>query len=201
MAVLNLLATQNATLAGGIFLSDDAVMNVQSGATLTLSGSLTGGDTLNKNGNGTLVLNGNNPFTSLITVNAGTLIGASTSLQGPIQNNGTVEFYQNTNGTMSNSISGTGSVTKSGSGGLTLLNGSYNYSGAWGEKENPGGEFFGQPVDGGFSVLQRCEGWLRRDFAGGLVSCKRLWAFRHGRKCLELVRRPLPRRHLRHPRR
>ena len=131
MTVLNLLATQNATLTGGIFLSDAAVMNVQSGATLTLAGSLTGDDpvSLTKTGSGTLVLNGNNPFSGPININAGTLAGSTTSLQGPIQNNGAVEFYQNTNGTISSPISGTGSVTKSGSGTLTL-GGGLTYSGA-----------------------------------------------------------------------
>ncbi|MFM8765334.1 MAG: autotransporter-associated beta strand repeat-containing protein, partial [Spartobacteria bacterium] len=120
MTVQNLLATQSATLAGGIFLGN-AVMNVQSGATLTLSGSLDSDGALTKTGNGTLALNGNIPFSGGINVNSGTLIGSSTNLSGLRQNNGTVEFLQNTNGTISNSIiSGTGSLIKSGSGTLRL---------------------------------------------------------------------------------
>jgi autotransporter-associated beta strand protein len=110
MTVQNLLATQSATL--------------------TLSGSLFGSDTnaLTKTGNGTLALNGNIPFSGEINVNSGTLIGSSTNLSGLRQNNGTVEFLQNTNGSMSNSISGTGSVTKSGTGNLTL-SGSNSFTG------------------------------------------------------------------------
>ena len=131
MTVQNLLATQNATLTGGIQLGDDTVMNVQSGATLTLSGSLAWTNTLTKNGNGTLVLYGNSTYydDGGITVNAGTLVGTTATLQGPIQNSGMVEFFQNTNGTISNGISGTGSLTKSGSGTLTL-SGVNNYLGA-----------------------------------------------------------------------
>jgi autotransporter-associated beta strand protein len=84
---------------------------------------------LTKIGNGTLVLNGNIPFSGEINVNSGTLIGSSTNLSGLRQNNGTVEVLQNTNGTISSSISGTGSLTKNGSGTLTL-GGCLTYSGA-----------------------------------------------------------------------
>jgi autotransporter-associated beta strand protein len=61
MIAPNLLATQNATLSGEMWSFGTSTWNVQTGVTLTASGSLAGMPTLTKTGNGTLVLNGNTP--------------------------------------------------------------------------------------------------------------------------------------------
>ncbi|WP_330929728.1 autotransporter-associated beta strand repeat-containing protein, partial [Synoicihabitans lomoniglobus] len=61
-------------------------------------------------------------------VSGGILIGTTTSLQGDITNNATLEFDQSTDGTFSDVISGTGSVAKFGMGTVTL-SGTNTYSG------------------------------------------------------------------------
>ncbi|MDR1242432.1 MAG: autotransporter-associated beta strand repeat-containing protein, partial [Deltaproteobacteria bacterium] len=62
------------------------------------------------------------------TVNAGTLAGDTTSLQGDITNNAQVEFNQTGAGTYAGIMSGSGSLTKTGTGTLTL-SGTNTYSG------------------------------------------------------------------------
>jgi outer membrane autotransporter protein len=89
MVAPNLLATQNATLSGAMWSFGTSIWNVQTGVTLTASGSLAGIPTLTKTGNGTLVLNGNTPPSNGINVISGTL--ASGNLTGTtliLQNGG-----------------------------------------------------------------------------------------------------------------
>jgi len=110
------------------------------GTNSTFSGILlnnTFGGTLafTKVGNGTLTLTGNNTYTGATTINAGTLeIGAAGLLgggtyAGAITNNGTFIFGANANQTLSGVISGSGGLTKQGSGTL-VLNGANTFTGA-----------------------------------------------------------------------
>ncbi|MFM7562637.1 MAG: beta strand repeat-containing protein, partial [Planctomycetota bacterium] len=107
---------------------------------LTLTGSNTGINTFTpsianatglpvsvvKDGVGTWKLAGNNTYTGGTTVLNGKLIGNSSSLQGNITNNATLEFDQATNATFAGDINGSGNVIKSGSGKLTLNNAALN---------------------------------------------------------------------------
>jgi|GEM_PF-5594811 len=107
---------------------------------LTLTGSNTGINTFApsianatglpvsvvKDGVGTWKLAGNNTYTGGTTVLNGKLIGNSSSLQGNITNNATLEFDQATNATFAGDINGSGNVIKSGSGKLTLNNAALN---------------------------------------------------------------------------
>ena len=100
------------------------------------SGNLSGtGSSLSKVGNGTLTFLGTNTYTGGTLISGGSLAGNSSSLQGDIANNANLTFTQNTNGTYKGAvtgISGSGSVTVSGTATLTLdgdTNGNNSYSG------------------------------------------------------------------------
>ena len=90
------------------------------GNTLTLQGPITGSGALTKAGTGTLILTGANSYGGGTTVEAGTVQGNTTSLQGAIVNNATVVFDQGTSGTYAGVMSGTGALIKTGAGNLTL---------------------------------------------------------------------------------
>ncbi len=81
MSVYNVLASQSATLSGAITVNN-ATWDVDDGTTLTISGDIDGSAGVTKNGNGTLVLSGNNTYTAATTINAGTLNAASTNALG-----------------------------------------------------------------------------------------------------------------------
>ena len=96
----------------------------------TINAVLKGTQGLTMNGvSNTLTLVGPQSYTGGTTVSAGTLAGDTTSLQGAISNNGTLDFVQTTNGSYTGSgISGTGQVLADGSATLTL-GGSNSYTG------------------------------------------------------------------------
>ncbi|MDL2286664.1 autotransporter-associated beta strand repeat-containing protein, partial [Desulfococcaceae bacterium OttesenSCG-928-F15] len=86
------------------------------------------GKSLTKEGDGSLILTGDNSYTGGTTVSGGTLVGDTDSLQGNIVNNAAVSFNQAGDGTYSGDMSGTGSLSKEGAGDL-ILAGTNNYSG------------------------------------------------------------------------
>jgi autotransporter-associated beta strand protein len=94
--------------------------------TVTHAGNISGNGTLTKLGNGLLVLTGNKTGTGVTTIAAGTLqIGAggttgSININGPITNNAALVFNRSDSIEYYGVISGTGSLTKSCSGTLTL---------------------------------------------------------------------------------
>ncbi|MDV3456204.1 autotransporter-associated beta strand repeat-containing protein [Sphingomonas sp. HF-S4] len=129
-------AANGYTLSGGpLALSgSQAIVRVGDGTaagaglTATIASALTGSAALVKTDLGTLVLTGANNYTGGTIVQAGTLIGNATSIQGSIQNAGTVVFDQASNASFGGTISGVGSNVKSGTGALTLTGAS---SGNW----------------------------------------------------------------------
>ncbi|MGH8048275.1 MAG: beta strand repeat-containing protein, partial [Chthoniobacterales bacterium] len=104
---------------GGDIVSNGTVVFNRSDAS-TYGGAISGSGGVAKLGTGNLTLNGTSTYTGGITVSAGTLTGTSSSLRGPILNNAAVVFDQATDGVTSGVISGSGSLTKMGSGVLTL---------------------------------------------------------------------------------
>ena len=88
---------------------------------------------MTKLGAGTLTLTGDNSYTGITTISAGTLIigsgGTTGSVVGNIVDNAALTFNRSDALTYGGSISGTGTLTKQGAGTLTLT-GANTYSGA-----------------------------------------------------------------------
>jgi fibronectin-binding autotransporter adhesin len=121
-----ILQGDTSSLQGDI--TDNATLVFAQTGSGSFSGAISGSGTLIKNGGGMLILSGTNTYTGGTTINAGTLQGDTTSLQGNIANNAALMFDQASNGTYSGVITGTGSLTKSGDGTLSLT-GANVYSG------------------------------------------------------------------------
>lgn len=126
-------ATTGYTLAGdAITLGGvDAAANTIStspAVAAVISSVISGSTGLTKGGNGSLTLGGENDYTGGTVVSAGSLVGTTASLSGQITNNAVVVFDQATSGSYAGNMVGTGSLTKSGPGAITLT-GSNGYSG------------------------------------------------------------------------
>ena len=109
-------------------IADNAALVFDQGADGTFAGAVSGTGSLTKTGAGTLVLSGANTYSGGTTVNAGTLQGDTTSLQGSIADNAALVFNQNADGIFTGSVSGSGVLTKSGTG-MLVLDGSNPFAG------------------------------------------------------------------------
>src|SRR5262245_16252974 len=85
---------------------------------ITVNGIVSGSGSFTKTGGGALILTGNNTFTGVPVVSAGTLQGNTNSLKTNFTNNANVTFDQASVGTYSAVIGGSGSFTKIGAGPL-----------------------------------------------------------------------------------
>lgn len=133
--------TSAAVIAGRINLRNDlgtSVFTVADGVAendLLISAAITqaNGSNLTKTGAGKLTFTGINSYSGTTTINAGTLqIGDGGTLgtisSAGVTNNAALVFNRSNDFTISNAISGTGTVTKSGAGVLTLSGGN-SYTG------------------------------------------------------------------------
>lgn len=114
------------TLTGNI--TNNAALVFEQSNTGTFAGVISGGGSVTKQGAGALTLSGSNTYTGGTTISAGTLQVSTSSLPGNINNNASLVFQQDTTGTYTGVITGSGSVTKQGDGTLTL-GGSNTYTG------------------------------------------------------------------------
>ena len=98
------------TAPGGSLTTDAAT-------TLALGGVVSGDGALTKAGAGTLRLTGANTYTGGTTIAAGTVIGGASSFgTGAIVDSGALVIDQASNATMANTLSGNGSLSKTGAG-------------------------------------------------------------------------------------
>lgn len=124
--VQGVLLGTTTSLQGNIV--NNALVVFDQAATGTYAGVMSGSGALVKNGSGTLVLSGANTYAGGTTVTNGILAGTTTSLRGTIVNNAIVMFDQAFTGTFAGTMSGTGSLVKTGTGTVTL-NGSNTHAG------------------------------------------------------------------------
>ena len=145
------------TFAGGVTISDGilevstdtvgSVSSIRTNATLLFSqstagsygGTILGTGSLEKDGTGTLTLNGANTYSGGTIVTAGTLMGNPGPIQGDIaiRSGATLEIVDATGSTMTGSISGAGTFVKSGAG--TLVLDPTSGSNSWSEGQVMGG--------------------------------------------------------------
>ena len=125
----NLHATENSTVtANYVGFHNGATIEVDAGKTLNYQGFIVttaadGGNTVNKIGDGTLVLSGENTYAGGTTINAGILQigngGTNGSITGDVVNNANLVINRSS-GTLSlGVVSGGGSITNQGGGNLT----------------------------------------------------------------------------------
>jgi fibronectin-binding autotransporter adhesin len=135
-AVANAVTLNGGTLqnTAAIATSRAVVLNaaggtLQTDADFSMSGMVSGAGALTKSGAGILTLTGRNTYAGGTRIVAGTLAGSAESFgSGAIANDAVLVVDQPDDGVLANNVSGTGSLTKQGSGQLTLA-GQNTYSG------------------------------------------------------------------------
>lgn len=163
-------------------LATGGAITVAADKEFTINGAIDGSGPLLVDGAGTLVLKGSNNYTGGTSITAGTLAGNSTSLQGNMNNNGTLIFNQDNDGVYTGIVSGTGKLIKNGNGTLVLA-GPNSYSGGTtissgtlagntaalrGNITNNGTLHFVQAVDGTYAGSMTGNGELIKDGDGSL---------------------------------
>lgn len=162
-----------------------------------LAGSVAGAGGLAKNGSGTLTLSGANSYAGGHHGQwrcAGPR-GSTSSLQGAIVNNATVEVDQTINGSYAGNMSGSGTLMKSGAGTLTLsvefLLGGTTVTGGTlsGTSSNLQGTIannavveFNQSIAGSYSGAMSGSGQLAKSGSGTLTLGSQLIFGRHDRQ-------------------
>ncbi|HEY9511730.1 MAG TPA: autotransporter-associated beta strand repeat-containing protein, partial [Rhodanobacter sp.] len=117
------LQVGNAGTAGSIGsgnIVNNGVLVFKQTGNNTFAGVISGSGTLTQSGTGVLTLSGANIYTGGTVISAGTLQGDTTSLQGGITDDAALIFNQNSAGTFAGVVSGSGALSQSGTGVLTL---------------------------------------------------------------------------------
>lgn len=120
-------STYTDTTFGSLILTGATpTIQMANGVTVTINSDISGTEGLTKSGLGTLILAGDNTYSGGTVINTGTLQvgsgGTTGSLgAGDVTNNATLVFNRSNSIIVTNFITGTGSLRKSGSGALTLI--------------------------------------------------------------------------------
>jgi autotransporter-associated beta strand protein len=114
--------------AGGTVSLGSGNLTVAGSDNSDFGGVISGSGKLIKSGLGTMTLTAAQSYSGGTEVTGGRLVGNTTSLTGAISNSATVEFSQESNGTLGASITGNGGVVKSGIGTMTVA-GAQAYTG------------------------------------------------------------------------
>ncbi|OXC89408.1 hypothetical protein BMR85_018585 [Achromobacter sp. KAs 3-5] len=122
------LEGNGASIAGAVSTAAGTTLRVNQAADGVLAGPVSGEGQLVKEGAGTLTLTGVSTYSGGTQVNAGTLIGDASSLQGVIANNAALVFNQGTYGVFNGTLLGAGSLVKQG-GGTLVIDGDHSYTG------------------------------------------------------------------------
>ncbi|MBD9415562.1 autotransporter domain-containing protein [Pseudomonas sp. PDM16] len=114
--------------AGSVSLGSANLTAGGDNTSTSFSGVISGTGSLSKAGSGTLTLTGANTYGNT-TISAGTLTASVSSLgSGGVLNNASLVFHQTTDASFGNTISGSGRLTKTGTGNLAL-SGANTYQG------------------------------------------------------------------------
>ncbi|MBL9080957.1 MAG: autotransporter domain-containing protein [Planctomycetales bacterium] len=135
----------------------------------TFVGTVTGTGTVELAGTGRIILA--NAYSGNAVVNNGTLQGTTATLLGATTNNSNVDIQQNTDGTFTGTITGAGTVTKSGTGVVTM--GTQTYTGATNVTQ---GRLFinGNSATSNVSVASGATFGINGTLAGSLVNAATL---------------------------
>ena len=111
---------------------DNAFLVFNRSDDMTFNGIVSGGGALRQAGMGTLTLTGANTYTGGTTISSGILQigngGTTGSIRGNVNDNGTLAFDRSDDVNFAGTVTGTGGLTKAGSGVLTLT-GTNGYTG------------------------------------------------------------------------
>ncbi|MBI3350899.1 MAG: autotransporter-associated beta strand repeat-containing protein, partial [Burkholderiales bacterium] len=113
------------TLGSGGAIANACLLRVNRSDSLTLANAIGGSGALAQSGSGTLVLTGSNSYTGTTTIAAGTLqVGADGTQgnlgSGAVSNAGLLRLQRSDAVSLSQTVTGTGSVEQAGTGTLTL---------------------------------------------------------------------------------
>ncbi|MFJ1300648.1 autotransporter-associated beta strand repeat-containing protein [Pseudomonadota bacterium AL_CKDN230030165-1A_HGKHYDSX7] len=122
------LAGDSTSLQGAIDTASGTTLRFDQAADGTFTGSVGGAGQLVKEGTGTLTLTQPSSYTGGTSVNAGTLVGDTSSLQGTIANNSVLVFNQSADGDFMGTLAGSGQLTKEG-GGTLGITGTHGFDG------------------------------------------------------------------------
>ena len=122
------LAGDSISLQGAIGTASGTTLRFDQATDGTFNGSIGGAGQLVKEGTGTLTLTQPSSYTGGTSVNAGTLVGDTSSLQGTIANNSVLVFNQGADGNFTGTLAGSGQLTKEG-GGTLGITGTHGFNG------------------------------------------------------------------------